>query len=83
MNMRQCDSTSLQNARKMWFWRNSQYSILGREQSSSFNTYTPYSLMVGTNARPNMESRRFGINICFRANFGQLTGQLTLKLSVI
>ena len=37
----------------------------------------------GTNARPNMESRRFGIKICFRANFGQLTGQLTLKLSVI
>ena len=34
-------------------------------------------------ARPNMQSRRFGIKICFRANFGQLTGQLTLKLSVI
>ena len=37
----------------------------------------------GTSARPNMESRRFRINICFRGNFGQLTGQLTLKLSVI
>ena len=37
----------------------------------------------GTSARPNMESRRFGIKVCFRANVGQLTGQLTLKLSVI
>ena len=37
----------------------------------------------GTSAQPNMESRRFGIRICFCANFGQLTGQLTLKLSAI
>ena len=48
----------------------------------------PYTLFTngrqpGTSARPNMESRRFGIKICFRANFDQVTGQLTLKLSVI
>ena len=45
MNMRQCDSKSLQSARKMCFWRDSQYSILGREQSSSFNTYIPMTLV--------------------------------------
>ena len=33
-----CDSKSSQNARKMCFWRESQYSMLRREQSSSFNT---------------------------------------------
>ena len=47
------------------------------------NTLFTSGRQPGTSARPNMESRRFGIKICFRANFGQLTGQLTLKLSVI
>ena len=44
VNMRQCHSKSLQNARKMCFWRDSQYSILRREQFSSFNTYIPMTL---------------------------------------
>ena len=64
MNMRQCDSKSLQN------WRDSQYSILILIQY----LYTLFTngRQPGTNTRPNMESRRFGIKICFRANFGQL-----------
>ena len=31
-NMRQCDSKSLQNVRKICFWRDSQYRMLRREQ---------------------------------------------------
>ena len=44
-NMRQCDSKSLQNTRKMCFRRDSQYSMLRREQSSSFNSYIPMTLV--------------------------------------
>ena len=31
----------------------------------------------GTSTRPNMESRRFRINTCFRANFDQVTESST------
>ena len=44
-NMRQCDSKSLQNTRKRCFRRDSQYSMLRREQSSSFNSYIPMTLV--------------------------------------
>ena len=58
-------------------------SVLGKHK-----VYTLFinGRQPGTSARPNMESRRFRIKICFRANFDQVTqvtGQLTLKLSVI
>ena len=44
-NMRQCDSKYLQNARKMCFWRDSQYSMLRGEQSSSFTNSISMTLV--------------------------------------
>ena len=44
-NMRQCDSKQLQNARKICFWRDSQYSMLRREQSSSFTNSISMTLV--------------------------------------
>ena len=49
---------------------------------TKYHTLFTNGRQPGTSARPNMESRRFGIKICFCANFNQVTGQLTLKLSL-
>ena len=56
-----------------------------REKENFFPLYTLFTngRQPGTSARPNIESRRFRIKVCFRANLSQLTGQLALKLSVI
>ena len=42
--MQLCDSKSLQNARNACFRRDSQHSLLKREQSSLLNTYIPITL---------------------------------------
>ena len=63
-----------------------QSCSLFRQHAMERYTLFTYGRQPGTSARPNMELRRFGIKICFRGNFDhfdQVTGQLTLKLSLI
>ena len=64
VNMRQCDSKSLQDARKMCFWRDSQYSMLRREQSPLFNTYIRMTLIQ---KREEVES---SVQICAKSISG-------------
>ena len=64
--MRTCDSV-IQNARKMCVWRDSQYSMLRREQSSSSNTYIPMTLVQ---KREKADSR---VQTCAKSDIEQFS----------
>ena len=60
------DATFTRLASKIWFENLAE--CVGKLLDSLYTLFTE-GRQPETSARPNMESRRFGIKICFRANF--------------